>query len=376
VTLHAPRHAPAALRPPSATATPPGRSNKLLDVVRDQLRTAHYALRTERCYLRWIEQYLRFHRARFGAWRHPRELGPDDIAAYLTHLAVEQTVSASTQNQAFAALLYLYQQVLQIELPRLDALRARRSERLPVVLSVDEVRRVLAAVPNQPFPFRVMAELMYGSGLRLMECCRLRVKDIDFARQQLVVRQGKGDKDRAVPLPRKLVQPLRRQLTFVQEQLAADQAAGVSPVWLPDALSRKYPAAATRLEWQWVFPSPRISRDPREAGEAPTGRGPSAAGGLRRHHVHETAVQKAVARGVQTAGLAKRASCHTLRHSFATHLLEAGYDIRTVQELLGHADVSTTMIYTHVLEQGACGVRSPLDMLPDASVQEASEPEA
>jgi integron integrase len=323
---------------------------KLLERVARQLRALHYSKRTEAAYLHWIERYLRYVRQRDGQWRPPHELGVADVNDFLTHLAVSRNVAASTQNQALSAMLFLYKQVLHIELPLVDAVRAQRPARLPVVLSADEVRRLLACMP--PGVHRTMAELMYSAGLRLMECCRLRVKDVDFARGQIIVREGKGDKDRVAPLAERLREPLRRQVERVAALHEQDAAAGHGRVWLPHALAAKYPQASGELAWQYLFPSKRLSTDPREPG-----------GPLRRHHVHENAVQKAVKTAVRASGLAKPASCHTLRHSFATHLLQAGADIRTVQELLGHVDVSTTMIYTHVLARGACGVVSPLDRL-------------
>jgi integron integrase len=273
-----------------------------------------------------------------------------DVNEFLTHLAVSRDVAASTQNQALSAMLFLYKHVLRMELPSVDAVRVQRPTRLPVVLSADKVRRLLACMPAGMH--RTMAELMYSAGLRLMECCRLRVKDIDFDRGQLVVREGKGDKDRAAPLAARLREPLHCQIERVAARHEQDATAGHGQVWLPHALAAKYPQAGGELGWQYLFPSKRLSVDPRETG-----------GSLRRHHVHENSVQKAVKAAVRASGLTKPASCHTLRHSFATRLLEAGADIRTVQELLGHADVSTTMIYTHVLERGACGVTSPLDRL-------------
>lgn len=325
---------------------------KLLEQVRQALRVKHYSYRTERCYLRWIEQYIRFHKTEQG-FQHPALLGAAEVERFLTHLAVQRHVSASTQNQALAALLFLYGDVLHLQLTELDAVRARRSRRLPVVLSREEVALVLDAIDRLPTeePYGLMARLMYGAGLRLMECCRLRVKDVDFSRRQLVVRQGKGDKDRVVMLPLGIRERLAEQVRQRQVLHERDLARGLGRVALPDALDVKYPAAPTSLDWQFVFASRQLSRDPRS-------------GELRRHHVFEGAVQRGVATAVRGLGLKKRVSCHTLRHSFATHLLELGYDIRTVQELLGHADVSTTMIYTHVSQQGAAGLRSPLDALP------------
>jgi len=323
------------------TPVPPPR---LLDQVAAKARMLHYSIRTEQAYIDWIRRFILFHNK-----KHPREMGAPEIEAFLSHLASERNVTASTQNQAFAALLFLYQKVLQIELPRIHALRAQRPERLPVVLSVEEVRSLLAALDGID---RLMAELLYGAGLRLLECCRLRIKDVDFDRRQLIVREGKGDKDRAVPLPERTIPSLRQQIERVQKLHRRDLSQGNGRVWLPNALSVKFPGADRELRWQYLFPSSRLSVDPRGTD-----------GILRRHHRHESLLQKRIHQAALTVGLTKKVSCHTLRHSFATHLLEAGHDIRTVQELLGHADVSTTMIYTHVLQRGACGVQSPLDRL-------------
>ena len=327
------------------------RDRKLLDQFRDKMRTLHYALATEKAYRHWIVEFLRFHRD-CGEWRHPATLAKPEIETFLTHLAIHRKVSAKTQNQAFSAILFLYKQVLGIELPTIDALRAKQSRRLPVVLSQKEVARLLAHVEGGGGLYRLMAELSYGAGLRLLECCRLRVKDVDFDRRQLTVREGKGDKDRAVPLPNRCADGLRFQMARVRAQHAADLERGFGRADLPYALRQKYPAAERELAWQYVFFSDKLCHDPRNP------RGP-----LYRHHLHESVLQRAVRRAVVQAKLTKRASCHTLRHSFATHLLESGADIRTVQELLGHKDVSTTMIYTHVLQRGACGVLSPLDAL-------------
>ena len=321
------------------------RPPKLLDQVRGTMRVAHYAIRTEEAYVDWIKRFILYHNK-----RHPNEMGVEEITEYLTHLAVVGKVAASTQNQALSALLFLYQHVLKIELPRIEAVRATAPVRLPMVLSVSEVRRLLNVVPEGIY--RVMIELMYGSGMRLLESCRLRVKDIDFERGQIIIREGKGDKDRAVPLPESVRERLQRQIEVVAEQHRLDFSEGNGRVYLPHALAEKYPNANRELIWQYVFPAARLSVDPRESD-----------GKLRRHHIHETSVQKVMRDSVLKSKLAKKASCHTLRHSFATHLLDTGTDIRTVQELLGHSDVSTTMIYTHVLQRGASGVRSPLDRL-------------
>jgi integron integrase len=326
----------------NGTTTEPPR---LLDRLRFALRTKHYSYRTEQAYVHWVRRFILHH-----GKRHPETMGANEIEAFLTHLAVDGRVAASTQTQALCAVLFLYKHVLKIELPHFNAVRAKRPKRLPVVLSRDEVRRLLAAVEGSHGLYRLMAGLMYGSGLRLMECCRLRIKDVDIDRRQLIIREAKGDKDRAVPLPAAAREPLLRQVACRVELHEVDLSRGLGRVDLPTALERKLPSAAHEIRWQFVFASERISRCPR------TGR-PG------RHHLHESAVGAAVGRAAQRAGLRKRVTCHSLRHSFATHLLESGSDIRTVQELLGHADVSTTMIYTHVLARGACGVVSPLDRL-------------
>ena len=325
----------------TSTHTPP----KLLDQVRGILRAKHYSYRTEQAYVHWIRRFVLFH-----GKRHPRDMGTVEIERFLTELAVQGHVSASTQTQALCSLLFLYRHVLKIELGALDAVRAKRPKRLPVVLSRDEVRRLLASIEGAHGVYRLMAGLMYGSGLRLMECCRLRVKDFDFDRRQLIVREAKGDKDRAVPLPHSLAGALERQIAWREEPHRMDRSRGFGRVDLPTALDRKLPAAAYELGWQFVFASERISFCPRTMRPG-------------RHHLHENAIGRAVTLAARRSGLRKRVTCHVFRHSFATHLLEAGSDIRTVQELLGHKDVSTTMIYTHVLQRGACGVRSPLDAL-------------
>jgi len=319
------------------------RKPRLLDQVRQALRLGHYSQRTEEAYVAWIRRFILFH-----GKRHPQEMGKREVVAFLTHLAVNVQVSASTQNQALGAILFLYRYVLRRELNSLDGtVRARTPERLPVVLSRAEVRAVLGQLDGV---FWIVGALLYGGGLRLGECLELRVKDVEFDRRQLFVRRGKGGKDRVVPLPELVKEPLRLHLTRVRDIFDQDRAAGIGGVVLPDALARKYPNASREWAWQFVFPAGRVCRDPRWGG--PT-----------RFHLHETAVQRAVAAAVRRAVPGRRASCHTFRHSFATHLLEDGYDIRTVQELLGHSDVSTTMIYTHVLERGALGVRSPADRL-------------
>jgi integron integrase len=315
---------------------------KLLDQVRTTLRMQHKSLRTEHAYVGWIRRFVAFH-----GMRHPAELGAAEVREFLSHLATENNVAASTQNQALAALLFLYRHVLEQPLPRIqDVVRARRPRRLPVVLTQAEVGAVLAELDGT---LHVAASLLYGAGLRLLECLRLRTKDVDFAAGQILVRDGKGQKDRVTMLPNQLREPLEFHLRKVRLLHEEDLRAGHGEVYLPGALAKKYPQAARSWGWQYVFPAAQRSRDPRSAA-------------VRRHHLSESVLQRAVKRAVRRAGIDKAASCHTLRHSFATHLLEAGYDIRTVQELLGHEDVRTTMIYTHVLNRGGMGVRSPLDL--------------
>lgn len=314
---------------------------RLLDRVRHALRLRRYSGRTAEAYCGWVVRFVRFH-----GMKHPDQLGGEAIEQYLTHLAVERGVSASTQNQALSALLFLYVNVL--DRPREDFrgfVRARRPERLPVVLTVREVFAVLERMRGVP---RLMAALLYGSGLRVMECATLRVKDLDFERREITVRDGKGRKDRVTPLPLRIVEPLRAHLARWRAEHAAEVRSGGGAVVVPDALERKYRNAPREWAWQWVFPATKTYCD-RETGE------------VRRHHLHETVLQRAVREAAQAAGIAKPVTCHVLRHSFATHLLEAGQDIRTIQELLGHRDVATTMIYTHVLNRGGLGVRSPLD---------------
>jgi integron integrase len=316
---------------------------RLLDRVREVLRTRHYSRRTEEAYLAWIRRYIFFH-----GKRHPAELGGPEVTRFLSSLAVEGQVAASTQNQALSGLLFLYRDVLGVDLPWLDGIvRAKRPERLPVVLTRDEVRAVIERLDGAS---RLMACLLYGAGLRVLECCRLRVQDVDFGSNQIVVRSGKGDRDRTTMLPGVAKPGLARHLTAVRDQHERDLATGAGWVELPTALARKYPHAGRQWVWQWVFPATRIYLD-------------RATGQRRRHHLHETVLQREVRRAVWQAGIPKRASPHTLRDSFATHLLEDGHDIRTVQELLGHRDVSTTMIYTHVLNRGPAGVRSPADRM-------------
>jgi len=319
--------------------TPP----KLLDQLRDKIRLKHYSIRTEEAYADWVRRFILHH-----GKRHPRELGGAEVEAFLTHLAVVGKVAASTQNQAKSALLFLYREVLGIELPWLDGVEhAKSPQRLPVVLTVDEVRAVLDRTSGTP---GLMLWLIYGTGMRVMECSRLRVKDVDFARREILIREGKGFKDRVTMLPGSLETPLQQHLARVRALHARDLAAGYGEVYLPYALARKYPKAAREWGWQYVFPSARLSTDPRS-------------GVVRRHHADDKALQRGLRQAAREANVHKHATPHTLRHSFATHLLQCGYDIRTVQELLGHSDVSTTMVYTHVLNRGGRGVRSPLDLV-------------
>lgn len=318
-------------------------SPRLLDQVRDRLRTKHYSLRTETAYVDWIKRFILFHRK-----QHPRDLGGTEIAAFLTDLAVNRNVAASTQNQALAALLFLYREVLAVDVPWLkDVVRAKRPKRLPTVLTSAEVQTLIEHIDGS---MQLMVRLLYGSGMRLMELVRLRVKDVDFTRREVVIRDGKGAKDRVTMLPQALVEPLRAHLRIRREVFDRDTAAGRSKVWLPDALAVKYPSAPSEWAWQYVFVAASTWVDPRS-------------GERRRHHVDEGQIQRHVRLAAQRAGIHKPVSPHVLRHSFATHLLENGYDIRTVQELLGHEDVSTTMIYTHVLNRGGRGVVSPLDRM-------------
>lgn len=314
---------------------------RLLDQVRERCRVKHYSIRTEKRYCDWIRRFILFH-----GKRHPSVMGKSEIEAFLTHLAVDGNVAASTQNQALAAILFLYKEVLQIELPWLDDVtRAKRPPKLPVVLTETEVRALLSQLDGVHY---LVAALLYGSGLRLMEAIRLRVQDVDFERLEVTVRSGKGNKDRRTMLPRSLVEPLRLQLERIRVFHEQDLKNGVGPVYLPFALERKYPNAGHELAWQYLFAASAPALDPRT-------------GILRRHHIGEKAFQRAIKAAVRAAGINKPATSHSLRHSFATHLLEGGYDIRTVQELLGHKDIRTTQIYTHVLNRGGNAVRSPLD---------------
>lgn len=316
---------------------------KLLDQVRDKIRVKHYSIRTETQYIHWIKRFILYHNK-----RHPREMGAQEVESFLTHLATAGGVSAATQNQALSALLFLYREILAVDLPWLDnVVRAKKPQRLPVVLSKNEVGKILARMDGT---YALMAQLLYGTGMRLMECCRLRVKDIDFERREILIRDGKGAKDRVTMLPESLIQLLHQHLVKRRHLYEDDLAKGIAAVYLPDALARKYPNAANDWAWQYVFCSGSYSADPRSDVK-------------RRHHIDEKLLQRAMKKAVAASGVQKLATPHTLRHSFATHLLEGGYDIRTVQELLGHSDVSTTMIYTHVLNKGGKGVVSPLDHL-------------
>jgi integron integrase len=314
---------------------------KLLDQVREAIRLKHYSIRTEQAYVDWIKRYIFFHDK-----RHPQQMGVSEIEAFLTHLAVEQHVAASTQNQALSALLFLYREVLHEDLDRpVDSMRAKKPKRVPTVLTKEEARKVIGFLSGT---HQVMVKLLYGSGLRVMECVRLRLKDMDFAQRRIIVRDGKGQQDRVTMLPEVLIPPLKEHLQHIKVLHEDDLNKGYGSVYLPFALERKYPNANREWIWQYVFPASKLSVDPRT-------------GAVRRHHVHGSGLQKAVRKAARLAGLNKRVTCHTFRHSFATHLLESGYDIRTVQELLGHKDVRTTMIYTHVLNRGGLAVRSPLD---------------
>jgi len=327
--------------PQNVAVSPTSDKPRLLDQVRDTIRRKHFSLRTERSYCDWIRRFILYHRK-----RHPQEMAEAEIVQFLTHLARDRCVAASTQNQALSALLFLYREVLNHEIGWLEGVeRVKRPARLPEVLTRDEVKRLFAHLHGV---HRLMAGLLYGSGLRLMECVRLRIKDIDFGYLRITVREGKGGKDRATMLPVNLAQSLERHLGKVRAQHEEDIEAGFGEVYLPEALARKYPNAGREWAWQYVFPSSRLSIDARS-------------GARRRHHTDESGLQTAVKGAVRAAALTKPATCHTLRHSFATHLLENGYDIRTVQELLGHAHVATTQIYTHVMQKPGIGITSPLD---------------
>jgi integron integrase len=331
----------AAVPPTIATIPPPAQQPKLLDRVRQALRVRHYSLRTEEAYVGWIRRYIYFHHI-----RHPQEMSAAEINAFLTDLAVRGQVSASTQNQAFSALLFLYRTVLEVDPGQIaGVIRAQRPRRLPVVLTRDEIDLVLAELAD---PYRLIAQLLYGSGLRLLEALRLRVQEVDFGRRELLVRHGKGGKDRRTMLPLTLGPALQAHLEGVRQFHEKELSQGRGQVRLPEAFERKAPAATTDWRWQWVFPSSTSSVDPRSGWRG-------------RHHLHEGTVSRELSQAGRRARIGKRPTAHSFRHSFATHLLEAGYDIRTVQELLGHESVETTMIYTHVLNKGGQGVQSPLD---------------
>jgi integron integrase len=317
---------------------------KLLDQVREVLRLKHYSIRTEAAYCDWIRRYVKFHQMRSREDLQPAE---QKMELFLSDLAGPGRVAASTQNQAFSALLFLYREVVHYDLGRVNALRADRPVRVPVVLTVEEVRQVIAGMGGTP---QLVAKLLYGSGLRLMEALRLRVQDLDFGMKQLIVRDGKGAKDRFTVLPEAVIPVLKEHLEWVGQVHQQDLAAGGGSVFLPGALERKYPRAAREWRWQYVFPARDLSQDPRS-------------GVVRRHHLDETTLHRAIKAAVAQARIAKNVGSHTFRHSFATHALQRGADIRTIQELLGHNDVSTTMIYTHVLRQGGSGMKSPLDCL-------------
>ncbi|XTI72398.1 integron integrase [Acidithiobacillus sp. AC3] len=321
----------------AAPTVPP----KLLDQVRARIRALHYSIRTEEAYTDWARRFILFHRK-----QHPKSMGAAEVEAFLSYLATERNVSSSTQNQAKAALLFLYKQVLGVDLPWLDGITtAKPSQHLPVVLTPTETRALLHELSGTMW---LVGSLLYGSGMRLLEGLRLRVKDVEFERREIIVRDGKGAKDRVTVLPENIVLPLKRQLDKAKLLHDTDLEQGLGEVFLPDALSIKYPASAKSWGWQYVFPSPVLSQDPRS-------------GAQRRHHLHEASIQRAIRTAASRAGIVKPVTPHVLRHSFATHLLQAGYDIRTVQELLGHKDVNTTMIYTHVLNKGGRGIISPLD---------------
>ncbi|NJL57985.1 integron integrase [bacterium] len=314
---------------------------KLLDRVRDAIRVKHYSYRTEQTYVQWIRRYILFHNN-----HHPSEMGVPEVEAFLTHLAVQEQVAAATQNQALSALLFLYKEILGQPLEGVDAIRAKRSRRLPTVLTVEEARLVIHQMSGV---HRLMVQLLYGSGLRLREATQLRIKDLDFTQHQIVVQDTKGQQSRVTMLPTSIVEPLQEHLQMVKRLHQQDLEQGYGAVTLPFALAREYPNANRQWIWQFVFPASTRCRDPHSSAVV-------------RHHLHESGLQKAVKQAVRSAGLQKRVGCHTFRHSFATHLLQNGYDIRKVQELLGHKDVKTTMIYTHVLSRGGRGVRSPLDI--------------
>ena len=316
---------------------------KLLDELRHAIRLRHYSLRTEEQYVFWVRQYILFH-----GKRHPKEMGPNEVSSFMTHLAANKQVSVSTHKQALSAIIFLYRHVLRQELPWLqEIVRPKAVQKLPAVLTPQEVQVVLHELQGVQL---LLGKLLYGTGMRITEALRLRIKDVDFGHKTLVIREGKGAKDRAVMLPDALIKPLKLHLAQVRQMWVNDRRSGVGPVWMPDALAQKFPHAGLSWQWYWVFPQAALSTDPRTGAE-------------RRHHMQDQMFQRRFKQALQRADVAKPATPHTLRHSFATHLLQNGYDIRTVQDLLGHADVSTTMIYTHVLKVGGGGVRSPLDWM-------------
>jgi integron integrase len=327
-------------------------AKKLLDQARDALRARHYSYRTEETYIDWMRRFILFHDK-----RHPNEMNAAEIQAFITHLAAERAVAASTQNQALSAILFLYREVLHKEIEPILLSSAKRPERLPTVLTHQEALRVINQLTGT---HKLMAQILYGSGLRLMECVRLRVKDIDFEFKTITVRDGKGEKDRITPLPDSIIPSLQHQIERVRLLHDEDLVSGCGEVHLPYALEKKYPNASSELIWQYLFPAPKPSLDPRTL-PSPSGRGAGGEGKQRRHHIDSSGLQRAVKEAARKAALQKRVTCHTFRHSFATRLLQNGYDIRTVQELLGHKDVRTTMIYTHVLQRGGFAVKSPLD---------------
>lgn len=327
--------------------TPVLQSPRLLDQLRERIRYLHYSLRTEEAYVYWVRMYIRFHQR-----RHPAEMGKAEIEAFLSFLVNKRNVSASTHRQALSSILFLYSKVLGVDLPWLDEIgRPRQAKRLPVVLNPDEVKGILQQMSGE---YLLVAQLLYGTGMRILEALRLRVKDIDFDRRTIVIREAKGNKDRAVMLPVAVIEPLKSQLARANALWALDRKAQLPGVEMPDALDRKYPRAGQSWIWHWVFPQATVSTDPRS-------------GTVRRHHLYEQTFQRAFKRAAEAAHINKPATPHTLRHSFATQVLQSGYDIRTVQELLGHADVKTTMIYTHVLKVGGGGVRSPIDLMTMAN---------
>ncbi len=318
---------------------------KLLDHYRDHIRLKQYSPRTEKTYIHWVRQYILFHNK-----RHPREMNITEINQFITHLVVDRKASASTQNQAISAIIFLYKNVLRIELDEttLNFVRPKKGKRVPTVLSKEEARSIIS---NMSPPYKLMAQILYGSGLRIMECLRLRIKDIDFDNHRIIVFDGKGGDDRVTMLPDSVIPLLKTQIDRVTALHHKDLAAGFGSVIMPFGLGKKYPAAHKQTNWQFLFPASTITPPaPNDEDQTP-----------HRHHIHETALQRAIREATNTAKITKRVTPHTFRHSFATHLLQAGYDIRTVQELLGHKDVKTTMIYTHVLQRGANAVRSPLD---------------